>query len=606
MKKIISFLFLLVIAFFASMSVVYANPITETNIEDSFTWDEATTGGYAYAFTNRVLVDFESIYVEMSTTLLGAFNGTIQTPDWENFIIPNSGPYSSRVEVYEDELATTPLKSWFITYEAPEATELMFSNDGLGSWDIDTSTYTDKYIQFVLMLNTTSKPEDFYYTTTNRMNNFPESWDFNVDVTYTTTQATVADLPQTAGNPYQEGLTGEVFDWGYIEQSNSFIATIRYYNDYMLTIENVGFADPAFLNKVDTIDYYTVDDDKFLQFNFINNENVLLTGSGQFAQQWNGFAVWNLSTNEFVQYNKALALTYLEVTEAREIFAYLYLPNIPIDDVLAVHGHYNYQYGYKNVFGVQRYHDWETASFFLEKDQTSYGSQGVFEGTLPQWSYDAVTYSLAALAAGSVLSMIPGLQIIGVPLLFASAALMISAGVDAIDHVITGKVDEIETITPNTTLRTTLNNHYTLAAGSLTVIPSQAQVHKLFTGLFTRIGTNVVVPDADTLVYTEITWATNGQVYTLDDKLIDSEAILDQDYQNNLPPEGEGGFFDNLFAGLPTWLVWLIVIVIVLYFLPTVDKGASSLTNIFSNRKKTLLITIIVVLLLIVAGVIRI
>lgn len=608
MKKILATLILMVLSIFATVSVVYANPLdTEASIEDSFTWDEAATGGYAYAFTNRVLIDFESVYVEMTTSLMGAFNGSVTTPDWENFIIPNAGPYSSRIEVYDSEISVTPIKSWFMTYEAPGVTELMFSNDGLGGWEIDTSTYTDKYIQIVLMLNTDSKPVDFYYTTTNRMNNFPDSWDFNVDVTYTSSQATIADLPITAGNPYQTGLTGEVFAWEYQELGNQFVATIRYYNDYMLTVPNVGFSDPSFLNKVDTIDYYTVDGEKFLQFNFIDNENVLLTGSGQFAQQWNGFALWNLTTNEFIQYNRALALTYIEVTETREVYAYLYLPNIPIDDILAVAGHYNYRYGYKNVFGTQKYYDWQTAYFALEKDQTTYGSQGVFEGTLPQWSYDAAAYSLAALTVGSILSMVPGLQVIGVPLLFASAALMISAGVDAIDHVLTGKIDEIQTITPSTALRTTLNEHYTKAAGSLTVLPSQAKVHKLFTGLFTQVGTNVVEPNADTLVYTEITWVTAGQVYTLDEKLIDSEAILDQDYQNNLPPEGSneiGDWWQSTFGENAPYVILGAIVLGIMWIAPTLEKGSRSISNIVSKPRMLLTVGVIIFILLIATGII--
>lgn len=610
MKKIITTAILLVLSLFATASLVYATPSPiEASIEDEFIWDEAASGGYAYAFTNRVLIDFESIYVEMSTLLMGAFNGEEQTPDWENFIIPNAGPYSSRIEVYDTAVSSTPTDSWFITYEAPGATEILFSNDGLGGWEIDTSTYTDKYIQIVVMLNSDTKPEDFYYTTPTRMNDFPGSWDFNVDVTYTSTSATIEDLPETSGNPYQEGLIGEVYGWEYQVGDNQFVATIRYYNDYMLTVEDVGFSDPSFLNKVDTIDYYTVDGEKYLQFNFIDNENVLLTGTGQFAEQWNGFAIWNLTTNEFIQYNSALALTYLEVTENREVYAYLYLPNIPIDDVLAVEGNYNYRYGYKNVFGTQKYEDWEKAYFALEKDQSTYGSQGIFEGTLPQWSYDAAAYSLAALAAGSILSMVPGLQVIGVPLLFVGGALMISANVAAIDHVITGKVDEIETITPSTALRTTLNEHYTKAAGSLTVVPSQAKVHKLFTGLFTKVGTNVVEPDADTFVYTRITWVTAGQVYTLPEELIDSEAALDQDYLDSLPPEGSneiGDWWQDTFGENAPYVIVGVIILGIMWIAPTLEKGSRSIGNIVAKPRLLLTVGVIVFILLIVTGIIAI
>jgi len=604
MKKILLTFILLILSAFFVISVTHADPLPQANIEDDFTWDEAATGGYSYAFTNRVLIDFDSIYIEMNTLLLGAFNGSVQTPDWENFIVPTAGIYSSRIEVYESAISSTVLKSWFMTYEAPGATEMLFSNNGDGTWEIDTTSYTDKYIRIVLMLNTDTKPVDFYYTTPARMNAFPDSWDFNVEVTYSALSATIEDLPDTAGNPYQEGLTGEVIDWEYNDLNNTFAGSVRYYADYNILIENIEFGDDSFFDKVETIDYYTVDGDKYFQLNFYDNENVLLTGTGQFAETWNGFALWNLTTDELVVYNRALALTYIEVTSEREIYAYLYLPGIPIEDILAVSGHYDYRYGYTNVFGTQKYYPWETTYFALEKDQSTYGSQSAWEGTLPQWTYDAAALSLAALSVGAILNMVPGLQVIGVPLLFVSAALMIDAGVKAINHVVTGKIDEIQTITPTTVLRNKLNNHYTTAVGALIILPSNAKVHKLFTGLYTQVGTNVVEPDASSLVYTEITWVTNGQVYTLNQDFIDSEAILDIDFQNSLPPEGSNGWLNDTFGDNAPWVIGIGIAAIGFWFLPTLDKGLSSASNILKKPGKAIALLAIVIIILLVTGVI--
>ncbi|MBU1141617.1 MAG: hypothetical protein KKG64_03750, partial [Firmicutes bacterium] len=387
----------------------------------------------------------------------------------------------------------------------------------------------------------------------------------------------------------------------------TFVANVTYYNDYPIAINNVSFGDQAFLDKVESVDYYTVDGDRYFQFNFLNNENVLLTGTGQFAQAWNGFALWNLTTNELIVYNKALALTYLDITEDREIFAYLYLPGIPMDDVLAVSGHFNYRYGYENFLGTQKYEEWQTSLFALEKDRESYGTQSIFEGALPQWSYDAAEYSLAALAVGSVLSMIPGLQVIGVPLLFASAALMVSSVATAIEHVTTGLISEIETITPSTTLKTTLNNHYTLASGALTVLPSNATVEKLFLGLYTKPGTNCVEPDADTLVYTEITWVTNGQVYTLDENYIDSGAVLDVDDQAALPVEGTNTL-DDFFASLGEYGIYFIILAVIVVgalVLKYLDSGLTSLSRITKDKRKLFFFALIIATILIILGVIR-
>ncbi|GEM_PF-1184566 len=598
MKKIFSILILLLLLTFFITSKTYALEIT-SNIEDEFTWDDGATGGYAYAVTDRMLIDFESIFVFLGTTVNGSYNGSVTTPDWENFAIPSIDGYYSRIEIYATAVSTTVLASALLDYEVPEATEYL-----LGAMDV--SNYTDSYIQIILMLNLDTKPVDFYYNIDTQLNK-EDCFDFQAEITRIMADApTIADLPETAGNPYQEGLTGEVYGWGYEESNNSFVATVSYYQDYEIIIENIGFGDSAFLDKVETVDYYTIDNERYFQFNFENNENVLLTGTGQFASQWNGFALWNLTTNELVVYNKALALTYLEVTEDREIFAYLYLPGIPIDDLLAVSGNFNYRYGYLNVFGTQKYQDWQNALFVLEKDQESYGTQSVFEGALPQWSYDAAAYSLAALTIGSILSMVPGLQVVGIPLLFVSAALMVSAVGTAIDHVVYGVTSEIDAITPSVQLLATLNQHYTLASGTLTILPSNAIVHKLFLGLFTKVGTNVVEPDEDTFVYTEITWVTNGQIYTLDEDFIDSEAALDQTYQDNLPPEGTNtisDWFTSTFGDSAPIVMIALIAIGILWIAPVFEKGTRSISNILTKPRLLITAGIIILIILFATGI---
>ena len=601
MKKILAVLLLFILAAFTVTSYTYAVETTTTSIERDFTWDDGASNGYAYAVTDRMLIDFEIISVFMSTTVEGSYNGSVTTPDWENFAIPSIGGYYSRIEVYSTASSTTVLASAVLDYEAPEATEFLLG-------ELDVSNYADSYIQIILMLNLDTKPVDFYYNIDTQLNK-ADCFDFQVEVTRTINQINTVDaLPMTTGNPYQRGLMGTVTSWEYQEAQNQFVASVTYYSEYQLTIENIGFGDTAFLDQVESIDYYTVDGEKYFQFNYIENENVLITGTGQFATQWNGFALWNLTTDELVVYNRALALTYLEVTDERQIFAYLYLPNIPVDDVLAVSGNFNYRYGYLNLVGTQKYQDWQNALFVLEKDQESYGTQSVFNGALPQWSYDAAAYSLAALTVGSILSMVPGLQVIGIPLLFVSAALMVSSVGTAIDHVVYGKTSEIELITPSTTLRSTLNQHYSIAAGSTTILPSTAKVHKLFLGLFTEIGTNVVEPDDETLVYTEITWVTNGQVYTLDESLIDSQAVLDLEYAAGLPAEGSNWFTDFL-ASLGPWATVLLVIGGIIVFgsaITAIEKGLGSLSRLTRDKRKLFILGLIVIAILIALGVIRI
>lgn len=601
MRKIVISILTLCLSLLLITPKTYANsPSFRVNMADDITWFQAASDGVHYLTTAEILIDFAELEMEFHTTL----------GQWENAILPSVNTYNSVLEIYDNNETGDFIKSYRIAYEDPSAPELMFLFDDQmnQSYTVDMRDYRDKYMKIILLLNPNAQPSSpsllsnaqFY------VNNYRSQYTFIINVLRETlANQTVDDLPLTAGNPDQVGKTGIVRDWVYNGLTNSFAAVVEYYEEYDLIIPNVAFRDAAFLDKVESIDYFSRDDQKYLQFNFFENDNVLLTGSGQFAKKWNGMALWNLTTNEFIMYNKALALTYIEVTPSREIFGYLYLPSIPIDDLLAVSGHFKYRYGYTNFWGTQKYEDWQKAVFHLEKDKQSYGSQSIFEGALPQWTYDVLATSLASVAIGSILSMVPGLQPIGIPILALGVAGIVVADVGAIQHVITGKTDEMQSFVPNITLRNTLNEHYTKAAKSMVVLPTNAKVHKLYMGLFTKTNTNVVQPDADTLTYTEITWVTKGQVYTLDEKLIDSKAILDQDYFDSLPPEGSSPWPD-LFGNLPSWIPILGITILVLLIAPTVDKGTSSLSNIFSNRKKFIIVLIIALIILFATGIIRI
>ena len=602
MKKITILLMLLTISLMVFLQPVYAvTPPVVEEISDEMMWSRAATNGFYYVESDYILIDFNDVEMEFGASL----------GDWTQAFVAAAGDYNSVLEIYTSNELGTIVKTYFIAYEAPEVTEVLFLFDDEAPLDfsVDLTEYQDMYMKITLLLNPSPEPvsPSLVNNVEFHMNNYRDSYIFNI---YTSRDVlvdqTIADLPLTTGNPYQAGQTGIVWDWAYNDTTNTFVAKVQYYSEYALEIPNVGFSAAGFLERVSSIDYYTIEGEKYFQFNFINNENVLLTGTGQFAKQWNGFALWNLTTNEFIMYNKALALTYIEVTPDREIFGYLYLPNIPVEDLIAVSGSFNYRYGYKNIFGTQKYEDWEKAIFVLEKDAESYGSQSMWEGAMPQWSYDVLAGSLAATAVGAILTMIPGLQPIGIPLLVAGVAGIVAANVGAINHAITGKTSEIQTATLTPQLRYSLNEHYTIASGYTTVLPTNAIIHKLYYGLFTKTATNVVEPDASTLVYTEITWATKGEVYTLDASVIDSEAVLDQDYLDSLPPEGEGSWLDDLFKDAPPWVIITLIFLAILFAAPTIDKGASSISNLFSNRRKGVIIIIIVLIFLLVTGIIRI
>lgn len=530
MKKLIIMVIVLFMAMLTITQPTYAALSSENDISDELQWQRITLDGKYAIRTLRFQIDFADVSMELNTTMSG----------WENFIVDVNGATYSRVDIYNTQTFGTPIKTYQIIYEAPEATEILLLSDGSNVWNADVTAYEGKWMQITLMLDP-SASISLINNVEYWINNYRGMYDFNINVRYEVNlYQSVDDLPLTAGNPQQEtpGKIGEVVDYYYDGVNNTFLATVRYFQDYNIAIENVDFGDDDFLDSVASINYYSIGSEKFFQFDFVDSEEVLLTISGEYEALWTGFGVWNLSTNDLVVYNRALALTYIDVEPDRDVYGYLYLPNIPIDDMLSVAGHFNYRFGYKDIIGRQKYREWEEAAFVLEKDQASYGSDIFNHGALPQWTYDVVKTASFLNPIAALFTMIPGWQDVGFLLNYTGRyagiiATIVAAG--GLEKAITGKIDEIETIAPDTVLRSKLNEYYTEAAGELIVLPTDVDIHKLYFGAFTAYNSNVVDIDASSLTYTEITWVTKGQIYTLPEELIDEISILDP--EDVAPPE---------------------------------------------------------------------
>jgi hypothetical protein len=571
----------------------------EISITGDLTWSIGVNGtGRYYIESNRFLLDSHKLSMMLSKHI----------EDFPNVFVHSTGTtYTnwSRVEFYDTDVSSNLLgyRSIMNAIDAPDYLTL-----GISSFS-QLEQYKNKYAKIIIMFNTSYAQPITSNMTRNILNDFAYyGYDFTIQMAYEVTSVPITSLPITSGNPYQLGETGIGFGWDYLD--NTFYISITYGKVYNLQITNVAFADPSFLERVNSVDYYTVDGERYLQFNFKDNPNALLQApeGSNYTGNWNGFAVWNLSTNEFIMYNRAIALTYIEVID-RNVYGYLYLPSIEMDNMLSVAGSFNYQYGYRDFWQTQRYKDPEIAFFNLEKDRQSDGRLGGIEGALPQWTFDLMQYSLVAVGVGTILSLIPGTQPVGVPLLVAGLAGMMTSGAYTVYHVLNSGIDELVPITPTGDLRTRLNTHYTAAAGTTVTLPTQAKVHKLYFGLFSYPNTNLVKPLDDTFAYTEITWVSKGEVITLDERFIDPKAILDIDYANSLPKEGQNpvvdaiesikNFFKNLFEDLGPIAVAIAAIVGLILISFVLVKIDQSVRNIRGFIRRNKVITIIIGALLI-------
>jgi hypothetical protein len=531
MKKIISLVIVALMALLVMVRPTYASLSTTNNIADELQWQRITLDGKYAIRTLRFQVDFADVAMEFSTTMSG----------WENFIVQENGSTYSRVDIYANQSLGTPIETYNIVYEEEGVTEILFLSDGNGNWNVDVSEHTGKWMQITLMLDP-SASVSLINNVEYWINNYRTMYDFTVDVRYEVNDyQTIEDLPFTAGNPQQEtpGKIGVVTNYFYDSVANTFFGTVNYNVEYPFVIRGVDFNDDDFLDSVASINYYSIGEEKFFQFDFVDSEEVVLTLSGEYATTWSGFAIWNITTNEFVLYNRALAMTYIDVEPDRDVYGYLYLPNIPIDDLLSVSGFFSYRFGYKNIIGQQKYHEWEEAAFVLEKDQASYGSDIFNYGVLPQWTYDAVKIVSFTNPLAALFTLIPGMEDVGYFLnytgRFSGYLAFALSSLGGIDKAVTGKIDEIETISPDIVLRSKLNEYYSQAADELIVLPTDVDIHKLYFGSFTSYNTNVVDIDESTLTYTEITWVTKGNIYTVDGEFIDEISILDP--EDVAPPE---------------------------------------------------------------------
>lgn len=598
MKKIVSFIILSILALMVSIQPTYAEATTQ--IKNDFTWGLSNDGTVMSLRSQRKEINFSDIFIQIDTAYY----------EYDYLFVPDAQGIHSRVYIYETPTSSIPLKSYDFEHEVPEATDVMYMMENDNPY-LNFQSHIGLYMQIVLVMNPLVTSGNAHFEGPGSQfqywfYEYPELHHFSILVGYEIIyNATIADFPETSGSPYGEGELGTVLDWNYNETTDTFSGSLLYNQRFFFTIPGVTFGSDDFLENVESVQYYSYEDEKFFLFTYTGSEEVL-TAANPEAAAWSGFAIWNLTTNELVSYNKARALTYIEVLPNRDMFAYLYLDQIPVDEILTVSGFVDYRYIKNNFSTLWRtvYGDWNRHNFYLEADAETYG---FVDSTLPQWALDIMYYSSAAGIAAGILGMfVPGLQPIAFKLLAMSFALAVTTEVvGGLTTVIQGQTDEIQTISPTTSLRATLNSHFALASNSAYyLLPSDATVSKLYLGNFSQIGTDYVEPNGDTFTYTEISWITNGKVYVLDEKVIDTQAIVDQDYLDSLPEE-DPNFWD-LLAKYGTIVIVVVGIIAVMILLPIIEKASTSLKRLVSEPRKLFIFAIFVVIVLIMTGVIRI
>lgn len=351
----------------------------------------------------------------------------------------------------------------------------------------------------------------------------------------TVVNATVQDLPTTTGNPFPDaesnGIYGSVhFNVNPINHELS--RTVSYAgNTYQMA--KVILDDISFLQNVEKSYYYTKGEDKFMAF--FHKDGDFLSGST--AKKWGGFTIWNLTTNEIIVTNRVWVLTYVDVTSDHKAFAYYYMPEIPVEDLLSVALTFQYRIGKKGIGTLwsQQWSEWETKELRLEKDAQS------LEAAIPQWTHDVYTASTVALAAGAILTAIPGTQPIGIPLLAIGSIGLATASTGELIARLSGGLNEIEQVIPDTILKNKINKHYSDVAGKeITINLATNKLYKLYLGSYSGSMVNYVEFDESSFTYTEVSWVSNGTVYVMDGEHIFGQFNVDDKYELEKPKDDPG------------------------------------------------------------------
>ena len=304
----------------------------------------------------------------------------------------------------------------------------------------------------------------------------------------------------------------------------------------------------------------------------------------------------NLTRNEVNVTNVMRVFNYVVAIDSNgQVYSYFYMPDVPVDDLLSVTVNLGYRYHEK---------PWPWSSYQPGpiQSKTITLTKGVTSTVNPTWVEDVYRTSFwtagiasAMMILNTPLGMVPklgwgiaaGAFIVGGLFYFADEYEFFAYDITQIQHVI-----------PTQELRNSIDAYIQSkdpTAGPINTVTNK--LYKLNLGTLND-GDNPQVLD-DYSNVTQIVWQTSGKVYSASGDYIKDEWG---------GPGTEEPTPDDWFKALdiPPWVLLVGGIILVLLIAPTIDKGASSLSNLFSNRRKAVIVIIIVVVVLLIAGVIRI
>ena len=564
MKKITSIMLMIALSLFITLkisaSVIDTQIIDITEQFNSWTLEE--NSGVYMLKSNRIKNAAESIQMQLDTVFTssnqefidGDGDGIFDDPNpyynlYDAFVM-SYGSETSRINVYASDTTTTLLYTVNMTYEAFEATEAMYLNDGtMADPDWDVNLAPNVYYSVTIVLNETLNADqrqrilDVFNSGGAWGSMIPgETYNFTVTANVVSVYidpsipSDLDLLPTTGGSIFDDvnnmaDVSVDVLSGNTVDLS--IIYDTIYYVRYTFS-ENT---DMTIFNDNYEAFYYTHEDQHFIVFN--KGEQSMFTHY-QSVETFIPYTIWNLDTNELVEHNQVDVYMYMTLGDANHIVGYFYVDEFVIDRLMQISTVFNYRFD--PLIGAKS--EWISQAAILE-------DTGISEGNI-SWQFTAAATSSAAVATMAIIIGATGVGLpIALPLaLFGSlvTGFFLANAYMYPGSLITGDTSEIQIANVSTELQTEINQKYAESNPDFTSIDTNTYpLWKLDFGAFERFGSTTEV-DPDSINVISLTYQTDGQVYTLEADKIRTDANVD-DY---LDPNHDSTIIDPYPTEPPT------------------------------------------------------
>jgi hypothetical protein len=437
----------------------------------------------------------------------------------------------------------TPQFDDYIHNPNPEIynTFVIESVDSNNNYTVLHSSLEDKYDVLRFKLDSQKSYFSMYYEDSTSSPFLKKLYDFSPGIKYrmywtvsnTIPELSIDDLPLTSGNPYDtNGTYGNVT----FETNQNYLDISVYYDAVIYNLKRQLVDDISIFQNVKRANYYTVDNEKFITFTYLERDPVFLQSVNTNAHEWVDTLTWNLTTNEIRSINKVEVYAYHDIDSNRNIYTYMYLPNMIYDDIISVTAGFQYQYEY--YIGGKGEEQTEMMTLNV-------GEKNTFS---PKWEKNLLQHVINPMKTGYVLgSKFYGLFGLNIPDPFMKS------------------IDQIQKITsPSEALKTKITTAWNEKYESNIIIDEQTtKLYRLNWGQYDKFGVKKVNMIDGSFSFSEIVFVKDGKVSFLDfDDIILKDVIDD-----SLVPSPDFNFWEfiiDMFTKYPIPAISVSIILVIL------------------------------------------